>query len=366
MGWTALGWMLGRLLWAACCLPGAHRWADGWGRSARSGLPWRLASGAARTLAEPRRLRRSAAGGALLGLPVLVMGGHWIMAVSVAGAGIVSAIALARAGLPENALLARGRLWLAMASSSELAMSMGRKPGGPQCLDAGLERRAGEPPLPLRGRRLVWHAGFLEMARRMARPMDGDETEQELRARVRLRAMMLACAGSENAARWLWRRRRSQWTMAGWAASYGEGAAAGGERWEMSHALGSWAAGVSPRGTSQVLPMDAKEASESSLPLLWAKPAAPESWREGGAFEVDVRRECMAALGGASRPSMGWGWRAPSERAEAFKMRMASCMRRALPAWALLGSCSKELFEAEALEGAAPLGGVRGKATRRL
>lgn len=363
MRWQFLGWLGAKLTGSVCTAPWMDAGkGDNFGRFLRRALPWRLSNEMARALA----------GGAgskieiswiLMALALIGASGHMLYGDEAALRWVVLALAtglatpvwFGRASGSPRVVVVRGRLWLALVSTGELCASMGRRPSGPDrgwAMMVGLVDGVGAPMYlgkSLRARRMMRHVGFMEMAKRLARPLDplwGPESSQSLKARVRLRAMMLACAGSEHAARWLWRRRKSQLSMERWARSLGEGASDQSERWEVAQAArGIESFGMAVGGFP--VPFGANEATESSLPLLWATATIPSAWNQGESFAIEVRREVLMIMRGRSKPK--WGWREEVDSSERFKKMLVMSLRQGVPQWESLASQAASLLEAEEL-----------------
>ena len=137
MEWRIMGWVLAKLAATACALPGmGPRRADALGRALRWALPWRLGSECSRSLA--------GGVGARLELSwlftVLLMGAGFLQmaeerapgwGLAEVALGALLPWILARSRKSQRVQLARGQLWLAMLSNSELGGSMGHWPAGP-------------------------------------------------------------------------------------------------------------------------------------------------------------------------------------------------------------------------------------------
>lgn len=291
-----MGAIVAEALVAAC----AGNWrknkrAEWLGRAARRALPWPLSGAAARSLAQ------APAGGAQLGFLAAgsIGAGCWMAA---AGwpwwwtcASAVASGALALAALERRrpaSRLASGRVWLSLVSSSELCGSLAPSGSDPTQW-AGPQPRQGKP----------WRSvGFQELAARLSKPLaPGPESDHHRQARRRLLGMALACAGSEAAARWLWRRRRAQQPMKTWGVFLADGSKAGSEAWELSNSLADLH--FFARAGEQAFAMGASEASESSIPMLWCGLGDQKS-----SFQRQIRAEAIQALQDGHGHAQ-WGWR---------------------------------------------------------
>lgn len=291
-----MGTLAAKALLAASAGPWAQMERANWlGRAARKVLPWRWAGFAARSLANGSSQKKHgsallAGAGAWVAVDIYTSGGAaWAAATIVAGGAIPFAL-LAWAGRRSGSKAAAGRLWLSLVSSSELCGSLAAANRPP-------EHWAGAQPWDGGGR----HVGFKELAMRLSKPLNqGSESPLHREARRRLLAMASACSGSEIAAKWLWRRRRSQQSMKTWGTFLASGAKAGSEAWELPNSMADLQ--FFARAGQSIIALGASEASESAIPLLWCGLGDPSD-----PFQREILAEAASATNGASKTP--WGWR---------------------------------------------------------
>ena len=288
-----IGWLLAKLLLIMCCGPWANeRHSRNIGAYLRKKIPWRLGTSASRFMAESQVNQERI---------------FWFLfAWGVSGGGVSfylldhlawSALMLLTGFIPGFWMLyyerkdevnrSRGALWLGLVSSSELCQSLGRWPATAKF-----------------GR----HAGFMELTQRLNVDESGMENPLAKKCRHRLRAMALACAGSKLAAKWLWRRRRDQRSMAQWAREWSFSSTSE-QSWELSSSMMSIAvpfqAGVGEQAIT--CHASAEALSEYSLPFMWAQAGVVGLWGWQKGFERELQEEALKVYVGDD--ALPWGWR---------------------------------------------------------
>jgi len=355
-----MGWLWAKCAGALCACPGLGKsGADALGRGTRRWAHWRLSSAAARALADGVGDRVQVtwlffAWGTSVGASMAMWTDSpaWGCAIATLSVGWVAA--MVRGAKSQRGKALRGRLWLAMVSSSELCQSLGQRPAGQVSIeDCGPSGR---------------HLGFMELAKRLCTRAFEGERELEAKARRRLQAMMLACAGSTVSAKWLWRRRSDGRSMAMWAQAWGDiggdRRATHGERWELSASIMGLKMVLMSGGKIPACQANAAEVDEESLGVMWASaPADPALWRQDGKLQEQWRESLMACHSGQGHAK--WGvFR--SEACKSFTSSWCADLARSDEKWASLLDRSAELLEQKRLSESLGNDGLPSALSKRL
>lgn len=362
MAWQWLGWLWAKCASGLCAWPGlGMATADALGRGTRKWGHWRLSSAASRALADGAGDRVQVswlffAWGASAGASAAIWTDKAVWGLAIASLSMGWLAAMMWGAKSQKAKALRGSVWLSMVSSSELCQSLGQRPAGYQSIDGAC--------MPLR------HLGFMELAKRLGPVGFEGELQREAKARRRLQAMMLACAGSAVAAKWLWRRRSDGRSMALWAKFWGDiggdRGASKGERWELSASIMAVEM-VLMTGSGVKIPnctADAAELDEESIGVMWGlAPTDASNWRADGILQEEWRESLMACHCGQGRAK--WGV-ARSEACERFTSVWCAALARTDSKWAALLDRSSELLEQKRLSESLPDTGLAKASSRRL